>query len=106
MPSYAVSDPPGQRTWPTSDSYIKFADAPEPLVYIAQRPEPRRTTMSRADLYAALLALDTYPEEARDHLRAGDDAAVRHCLQVIRAIVAVVIEQLRGSSSENLRTLQ
>jgi hypothetical protein len=105
-PSYAVPDPVGQRTWPTSDRYIKFADAPQPFVYIAQRPEPRWTTLSRGDLYASLLQADSYLEAARDQLRAGDEDAVRHAIAVLRAIVEVVTGQLRGSSSENVGTLQ
>jgi len=109
MPSYAVSDTPGQRTWPTSDSYIKFRGAPEPFVWFAPTPppEPRRPPIARGELYAAALQLDEYSEAAREALRAGDDAGVRHALEVLRSIVEVVIGQLRGSSSEYLpATLQ
>jgi predicted dinucleotide-binding enzyme len=60
----------------------------------------------RARAYSALLTADGYAEQARDALRAGDDDAARHAIEVLRGIVAVVTGQLRRSSSENFGTLQ
>jgi hypothetical protein len=65
-----------------------------------------RPPMAKADIYGATLQADTYSEAARDALRAGDDAAVLNALEVQAGVIAVVIERLRGSSSENLRKLQ
>jgi hypothetical protein len=76
MPSYAVSDPPGQRTWPTSDSYIKLVDAPEPWAwffpetrssFVIWAEPPQRPLLSRADVYAALLQADGYLEASGTH---------------------------------------
>jgi hypothetical protein len=78
----------------------RIAASPIPADQIAKR------TRAFANAYAALLTVDTYSEAARDALRAGDDGAVLHELEVLRAIVEVVTGQLRGSSFENLRTLQ
>jgi hypothetical protein len=76
MPSYAVSDPPDQRT---------------------------RPPMARADVYTALLAADDgYLEAAQASLRAGDDAAARHALEVLAAIVAVALSQLHAPSENRV----
>ena len=123
MPSTAISTELSLRTH--SSSYIilpdgepaiwpsPFFDLPSMFIYTPPPPKPRRkrarvtlTGAERAGVYAALLNVDDYSEQARDALRAGDDAGVRHALAVLAAIVAVVAGKLRGSPSENFGTLQ
>jgi hypothetical protein len=64
-------------------------------------PEPPRTPMARADVYASLLHAAHYLDASQDAMRGGDDAGVRAALEVLRAIVEVALGQLPGSSSEH-----
>jgi hypothetical protein len=112
MPPYAIPDPTGQRTWPTSDSYIKFADEPEPWAWLF--PETRSSFVirvvpisshSRAIAYAASLQGDDYLEQLRAALRDSDTGQARHYLAVLLGLLEVAAEQLCGSSSESLGIL-
>lgn len=101
---------------PSTHSFIRgpFDDAPlwpfDPLAgsfltFAPARPKRRRRPpawRTRADAYAALLTGDEYAEAARDALRAGDDGAAVHALEVLRSIADVILAKLRGSSSKQL----
>ena len=101
---------------PSTHSFIRgpLDDAPlwpiDPLAgsfltFAPERPKRRRRPpawRSRADAYAALLTGDEYAEAARDALRAGDNSAAEHALEVLRGIVDVVLAKLRKPSSEYL----
>jgi hypothetical protein len=100
-PSYIIlPDPAPHPLWPffPQRSFIVFSP---PRRKLRARRTPVHVKRARATAYSALLAADGYSEAARDALRAGDDDAVRHCLTVLRAIVAVAIGQLHGSPSEH-----
>jgi hypothetical protein len=106
MPSSAIQAEPDQRTpWVTfPGSFIMTRNPPEwpwfstPTSFIRFEPPPTPAER-RADAYAGLLHGLDYLEDALDHLREADDDAVRHALEVIRAIVDVALGLLGGSSS-------
>jgi hypothetical protein len=86
-----------------------FDPLPSMFIFAPPRRKPRRkrarvalSGADRANAYAALLNVDDYSEQARDALRAGDDAGVRHALEVLAAIVAVVIGQLQNPSENRV----
>jgi hypothetical protein len=99
-----------------SPSYIILPDsAPHSLralfpdtsfIYRVPPPEPRRPPLSPADLRAAMLHAETYLDAALDAQIEDDAAELLRNLETLHGLVAVVTGQLRGSSSENLRTLQ
>jgi hypothetical protein len=100
MPSIIGLDPPDQRTWPTSDSYIKFADAPEPpWVYIPPpTPEPRRTVPDARLRRLAALIHNLGPRALWELLRelvAGRDLVER--LERYAAIDPDILEALGGA---------
>jgi hypothetical protein len=110
-PSPAFPDPGHQRTL----SYVVGLSEPMwgfPDNSFIRLPPPRRHTRrrrspawrARAAVYSATLAGDDYLEEAREALRAGDDAAARHHLAVLRGIIEVALGQLLKPSGE-CRTL-